>query len=107
MANKNYFLNSLFFSIFFVAMGCSNKVSIKGQPADSDYMEFEKYTEYVEGEGYCVVKYDKLGCNECLLLYLDDSWSWVCSSVNCSENQEKAHQCIGYRSKEDMMKEAR
>ena len=95
--NKNHFLGAVFLSIFFIVIGCNGK--------SIDFTELEKHTEYVEGKGYCVVKYDKRGCNNCLLIYLSERWSWMCT-LHCSEeDQEKANQCIGYKSKEDIVKE--
>ena len=82
--------------LFFGLVSCGKSVNVEN---------LEKYTEYVEGKGYCVAKYDEKGCNRCGLSYLDNNWSWVCTQKFChEENSEKAHQCTDYSSKEDITK---
>ena len=73
-----------------------------------DYTEVEKITRYIEGAGYCVTKYDDLGCNYCGLSYIDSTWKWFCTQKLCYGkdgeigNKEKANQCTQYLSKEEL-----
>ncbi|MDE0091681.1 MAG: hypothetical protein OXN83_00155 [Oligoflexia bacterium] len=95
MVNKTFILSCGF---FFMIIGCAGGYSDVEQRV---FTGFEKYTEYVEGKGYCVSKYDERGCNSCGLSYVAQEWSWICTQKYCFEvNQEKVNLCTQYFSKE-------
>ena len=98
--NNNYFYFGLFLSTLFVIIGCSKEPMLNKDQHNPLSNELAKHTNYVEGEGYCVGKYDKRGCNLCSLQYLENSskrWSWICTQKYClEENKKRANQCVSY-----------
>ena len=97
MFNKIFILSCGF---FFMIVGCAGGDPDVEQRAFTD---LEKHTEYVEGKGYCVAKYDERGCNSCGLSYVAQEWRWICTQKYCLEvNQKKGNLCTQYFSKDEV-----
>lgn len=62
---------------------------------------FKERAIFEEGKGYCVQKYDELGCNLCDFEHMSHGWDWVCTTKGCVDVDriKQAHKCLKYKPK--------